>query len=411
MQKRRAFGKTWGLKPEMVKWIYTIIVRPVITYGILVWWPKVEQVTVKKILHRTQRQACLGITGAMNTTPTHALDAILDLPPLDIFMKGMARMASYRLECNNTWNPRTILVGHTKINSIIKDETLQMIKDHMPIKHRFTDPVETYIQIREHWQPDRNLKDGDIIWYTDGSKTRYGSGAGIFGMSPNKHIKVSLGRHATVFQAEVTAILIATQTSIEMRLCEKNIFIFSDSQAAIKVPGHTGIEGNEKADELAREASETTFIGPEPALAIPNSTAKRAVGEWIQNSHKQFWHNQTGLRHSKKLILEPSKQTAQKLVNLNRRNISKIVVGLLTGHCHLRKHLNTIGVHDGPITCRRCGEGDETASHALFECPAMALKRFQTLGYPGQEIENIHSDPVTSLLNFIKETAILDMEE
>ena len=134
------------------------------------------------------------------------------------------------------------------------------------------------------------------------------------------------------------------------------------------------------------------------------------ISDWIRDKHKKSWQNQTGLRQSKELILGPSKQTAQKLVSLNRRNITKIV-GLLTGHCHLRKHLNTIGVYDGPITCRKCGEGEETASHVLFECPTTAFKRFQTLGYPGQEIENIHSDPITSLLNFIKDTTILDMEE
>lgn len=43
MAAKRAVGKTWGLKPRMVLWLYTAVVRPKIAYGFLVWWPKIEQ--------------------------------------------------------------------------------------------------------------------------------------------------------------------------------------------------------------------------------------------------------------------------------------------------------------------------------------------------------------------------------
>jgi hypothetical protein len=32
-----------GLKPRMVQWLYTVVVRPMITYGSLIWWQKVNQ--------------------------------------------------------------------------------------------------------------------------------------------------------------------------------------------------------------------------------------------------------------------------------------------------------------------------------------------------------------------------------
>ena len=34
------------------------------------------------------------------------------------------------------------------------------------------------------------------------------------------------------------------------------------------VPGHTGIPGNERADQPARQASFEAFVGPEPALMM-----------------------------------------------------------------------------------------------------------------------------------------------
>uniref|UniRef100_T1I1F9 RNase H domain-containing protein n=1 Tax=Rhodnius prolixus TaxID=13249 RepID=T1I1F9_RHOPR len=38
------------------------------------------------------------------------------------------------------------------------------------------------------------------------------------------------------------------------------------SSVGMGVPGHVGIEGNEKADYLARNGANTPFIGPEPVL-------------------------------------------------------------------------------------------------------------------------------------------------
>jgi hypothetical protein len=38
---RRTCGRKWGLKLNMVHWLYTRVIRPSILYGALVWWPKV----------------------------------------------------------------------------------------------------------------------------------------------------------------------------------------------------------------------------------------------------------------------------------------------------------------------------------------------------------------------------------
>ena len=39
---RRMLGKTWGLKPSIVYWIYTAMVRPIFSYAALMWWPRVN---------------------------------------------------------------------------------------------------------------------------------------------------------------------------------------------------------------------------------------------------------------------------------------------------------------------------------------------------------------------------------
>jgi len=40
---RRTSGKKWGLRPNMVHWLYSRVVRPSILHGALVWWPKAMQ--------------------------------------------------------------------------------------------------------------------------------------------------------------------------------------------------------------------------------------------------------------------------------------------------------------------------------------------------------------------------------
>jgi hypothetical protein len=46
-----------------------------------------------------------------------------------------------------------------------------------------------------------------LVWYTDGPRTAEGTGAGVYGQSVNRRLSISLGKHATVFQAEVYAII------------------------------------------------------------------------------------------------------------------------------------------------------------------------------------------------------------
>jgi hypothetical protein len=77
---RGTFGKTWGLKPKVVHWIYTTVMRPIVTYAATIWWPRVKLKISLAELNKLQRMACLGITGAMRTTPTAAMEVLLELP-------------------------------------------------------------------------------------------------------------------------------------------------------------------------------------------------------------------------------------------------------------------------------------------------------------------------------------------
>ena len=86
-QLRGSIGKTWGITPKITRWMYTAVIRPSLSYASLVWWPRVDKKTAGRKLEHVQRLACLHITGAIRTTPTRALEIIVGLKPLIIFLK------------------------------------------------------------------------------------------------------------------------------------------------------------------------------------------------------------------------------------------------------------------------------------------------------------------------------------
>jgi hypothetical protein len=162
------------------------------------------------------------------------------------------------------------------------------------------------------------------------------------------------------------------------------------------VPGHEGIAGNEMADQLARTGSEHPFIGPEPACGISIGVAKKVVGDWMNRYHKKHWESVTALRQAKELTLEPSARRTKDLLKLNRDQLRL----LFTGYCHLKDTFSNWVLTDNP-TCKRCIEEDESATHILCGCKAIAYLRFCHLGQFFMEPSDYYDVPINIVLHFI----------
>jgi hypothetical protein len=55
------------------------------------------------------------------------------------------------------------------------------------------------------------------------------------------------------------------------------------------------------------------------------------------------------------------------------------MVELYRGHCRLKGHLSKLGLTDD-LTCERCLGKNESATHILCDCEAIAYLRFRHLG-------------------------------
>ena len=100
---KQLIGKKWGLKPKLIHWIYTAVVRPILTYGCVVWWTALNKKTYLENITKVQRLACLFITGAMRSTPTSALEVMLGLHTLDLFCQSNAAKKTIRLNYTATY--------------------------------------------------------------------------------------------------------------------------------------------------------------------------------------------------------------------------------------------------------------------------------------------------------------------
>ena len=49
---RMLLGRHWGITPKVMNWLYTAVVRPIVTYGSLVWANKLEEKTLVKNLSK-----------------------------------------------------------------------------------------------------------------------------------------------------------------------------------------------------------------------------------------------------------------------------------------------------------------------------------------------------------------------
>jgi hypothetical protein len=103
-------------------------------------------------------------------------------------------------------------------------------------------------------------------------------------------------------------------------------------------------------------------------------------------------------RQARELISGPSLGTKTKVLSFNRTQ-SRAVIGLLTSHNTLRRHLYPLGLQDSPL-CRKCGVMEETSAHIFCKCETLASLRHAYLGSFFLEPKDIQSISLGTIWSF-----------
>ena len=197
MQCRQIVGKTWGINPSMMKWIYTaIICRPIMSYACVSWAGGLN----KKYLARKRKGAETWLLDdfiSFSRHPYRCSGNIAQHNSIEEFPLTEAVRGSYRITVSGLWHVNPIgSFGKTKSHVDVCNEArrflplLQMPGDRIKKTKVFERNSECQIMDKKNAiKSESVLNQNRVKVYTDGSKLDGRVGAGFYAEYPNNSPK------------------------------------------------------------------------------------------------------------------------------------------------------------------------------------------------------------------------------
>ena len=246
MQCRQIVGRMWGIKPSMIKWIYTAMIRPIMSCACMCRAGDLNKKYLVRELTKVQRLACLMISSAFPGTSAGSPEILLITTPIEEFLLSDAVRGLYRITICGLWFVNPVgSFGKTNNHVDVCNESrrflslLQMPADRIKKTEVFERNFECQIMDKKNAiRFETVLNQNTVKVYIDGSKLDGRVGAGFYAEYPSNSPKQAffhLGIYSTVFQAEVLAISEVAKNLLLEKMHNQNIVLLVDSQAAIKI--------------------------------------------------------------------------------------------------------------------------------------------------------------------------------
>ena len=421
----------WGPKPKLMRWMFTGMVRPVISYAAVVWAHQADHPDMIEALRTLTRAAINTMVKVPRSTPNQGLEVILNILPLHLHLKQTGLMAYNRLfqhrpmQWEGVFTNLTNSISHLRYwQYLAQDAELSLLRTDSD-ECQSARPAMNFVLDTDSFVDMESCQDQvECNVYTDGSKIADKVGAGVFisrMSSPPAKFSFRLPNESTVYQAEMAAIreaavILGTFPDLS------TVKFFVDSQAALRTfqsdfiksklalqtisalnnisaesitfvwtKAHVGTLGNEEADVLAKLGTELTSTLDIPA---PSIIIKNTITSFILSSWENEWTQWPEARQTK--IYHPS---LNKSVSLELLQWPKLKLGryirAVTGHNNLLYHLHNIPTIS-PI-CRFCLQANEEFHHLATDCPPLWWERHLI---SAQDPDHVHDWTIHQIISF-----------
>ncbi|CAO1624999.1 unnamed protein product [Jaminaea pallidilutea] len=451
-------SRTWGFSFENARRLYLGAIVPMMTYASSTWMPgrgtdRRGRASYLAQAAKVQRGAAIQITGAFRSTSTEALNYEANLLPVAELFDLVHARSLIRLKTVPQHHPLAVATNRAckkRIRSRHTPPLQGLARAHPSIARARIDrrakprepqwaPPQTHVAADKDEATAQHshhtaLPPNAIHIYSDGSKSgaKVGAAAAWRECDGWRVARRALREGDTVMQAELCGIDLAVDMLKESAAHPTECTVWLDSQAAIRaignvrsserrvrevqdklldmatkgwnicvrwLPGHVGIEGNEKADEEARRASDELPSEAEKQRGVsPATLLNKAKAECTERWRQSFALNQNKATDLRAIVGRGRLGHTAKLHRGLGRAQSSLLTQLRTGHGGFGTYLAGRKAIDTP-QCE-CGHPRESRQHILLSCRLWRLQQRQLQAtirgrYIGSLRQLLDSDPAT----------------
>lgn len=376
----RMAKNTWGIPWEACTEIYEGAIEPMLLYGCQTWLPALDKQWQLGRLQGIQRLFLLRIIKSYRTVSFDAACIMANIMPIDLKAKYVAAVSEVKAKGLLQISPRNRPIKIQKAAPRLKHPAKKRIPN---CKFSFT----------RHNRNSSARHACEI--YTDGSKMETGVGAAFVVYHHGTEVHSGLYKlpdYCSVFQAELLAVKQALQYVKSAANMHETVHLYSDSSSGLMairdsdstaeivqsihdilsslrrstvalnwIKAHVGHEGNERADQLAKHA---TQHGMMCNVKAPLSFAKRSILLEYRKKWNARW------RTSKK-----GRWTRIFFPTIEHRRTAKhfspnfITTQFVSGHGKFNKYLSKYRIRGPRCKCGRI----QNCSHLIFDCKHLTV--------------------------------------